>query len=74
MLLKITIWLLWTLSVGQPRDVDSFLFEGQCKQAIEAYEQMRAQAYAQTKNEELKDISFIGCVPAEVFAPQTVSK
>ena len=67
--MTVTIWLLWTLVAGQPQDVDSFLFQGQCKEALAAYQGVIAKAYEQTKNEELKKMELIGCIPLEIKTP-----
>ena len=65
----LTIYLLWQLFGGQPRDVDSFLVQATCEESKARGLAMLVDAYAQTHNEQLKQVTFVGCFPTAVQVP-----
>jgi len=66
----ITIWLLWTLVNGTPRDVDAFLTKGQCETTVLERQSLLRDALANIKDEakrnEILKWSIAGCTEAQV--------
>ena len=67
--MTVTVWLIWTLVAGVPQDVDSFLFEGACKESLQLGKDTLASAIKQTQREDLKNIELLGCLPVQLGAP-----
>lgn len=63
-----TIFLIWTLWAGVPYDVDAFIDQKLCVEAMEAWQENVKKA-REAKPEVFAQLALVGCVPLEIAVP-----
>lgn len=63
-----TIFLIWTLWAGVPYDVDAFIDQKVCVEAMEAWQENVRKA-REARPEVLAQLALVGCVPLEISVP-----